>query len=120
MSKKVLVRIRLDLSGTEADRFLSVKRHLGVKNDTEVVRVLVNRYWRSNKEELQPSLQHFNLDEHGVLVLDRALKPPRIIEVFFKPDGTVECELCESKKCRHIQFALSIPKVAEIFERRQV
>jgi len=118
MSKKPLVRLRLDLSGTEADQFLSVKHHLGVKNDTEVVRVLVNRYWRDNKEELQPTLQHFNLDEHGVMILDRSVEPPRIIQVFFKPDGTADCELCESKRCRHIQFALSIPKVAEVLERR--
>ena len=118
MSKKPLVRIRLDLSGTEANHFLSVKRHLGVKNDTEVVRVLLNRYWRDHKEELKPTLQHFNLDEHGVMALDHTFKPPRIIQVVFKPDGTADCELCESKRCRHIQFALSIPKVAEILERR--
>lgn len=118
MTKKPLVRIRLDLTGSEADQFLSVKRHLGVKNDTEVVRVLVNHYWRDNKEELQPTLQHFNLDENGVMILDHSFEPPRIIQVFFKPDGTAECELCESKTCRHIQFALSLPKVAEILERR--
>jgi len=118
MSKKPLVRIRLDFNGSEADQFLSIKQHLGVKNDTEVVRVLINRYWRDHKEELKPTLQHFNLDEHGVMILDSSLNPPRIIQVFFKPDGTADCELCESKTCRHIQFALSIPKVAEILERR--
>ena len=117
--RKPTIRLRLDLFGSEGNRFLSIKEHMGVKNDTEVVRVLVNRYWREHKEELEPTLQHYNLNEEGCLILDRAFQPPRIIQVFFKPDGTAECELCESQHCRHIQFALSIPAVTDILSKRR-
>lgn len=118
MTKKRIVRLRLDFEGVEADRFLSIREFLGVKNDTEVVRALVNQYWRDHKEELSPSLQHFNINEKGVMVLDPSLNPPRgrIIQVYFTPDG-IECELCETKPCRHIAYALTIPKVIEIIEK---
>lgn len=90
-----------------------------MKNDTEVVRSLMNWFWREHKEELRPPLEHFNLDEEGVLILDRTLDPPRgrIIQVFFKPDGP-DCELCESRRCRHIEFALSLPQVQEILREK--
>lgn len=112
------VRIRLDLEDDEANRFLRVKEHLGVKNDTEVVRLLLSRYWREHKEELLPPLEHFNLNEQGVLILDRTFRPkPRIIEVYFKPEGA-QCEYCGSNKCRHVEFALSLPDVQEILRKK--
>ena len=113
------IRLRMDLQGLEAEHFQLIKRFLGVKNDTEVVRVLLSQYWREHQEELEPVLKHFNLNEEGVLILDPSYNPPRIIQVFFKPDGTVECELCESQHCRHIQFALTIPEVTEILSKRR-
>jgi len=113
------IRLRMDLDGVEAEHFKFIKRFLGVKNDTEVVRVLLRQYWRQHKEELEPSLQHFNLNEEGVMILDHSFTPPRIIQVSFTPDGTAECELCDSPTCRHIQFALSIPEVTEILSKRR-
>lgn len=108
-----IIRIRLDLKNIEAKRFLTVKEYLGLKNDTEVIRSLINRYWREHRDEFLQRLTHFNLNEEGVLVLDRTLQPERIVHVDFRPEGAW-CEHCESMKCRHVEFALGIPKVQAI------
>jgi Arc/MetJ-type ribon-helix-helix transcriptional regulator len=81
----------------------------------DAVRRLLSEYHR--KEELLPSIEHFNLNEEGVLVLDRTLQPERIVQIFFKPEGPW-CEHCESMKCRHVEFALDIPKVQDILQKK--
>lgn len=69
----------------------------------------------------QPVLEHFNLNEEGVRVLDRSLANQtsrgRIIDVYFKPDKAF-CEYCESTSCRHVRFALSLPEVQKILRRK--
>ena len=64
-----------------------------------------------------PPLEHFNLDEQGVRVLDRTLRNGtvrgRIIDVYFKPDSAW-CEYCESTRCQHVKFALDLPEVQKI------
>jgi len=46
MRQKVLllskVPIRIDFEGTEAEKFRVVKQHLGLKQNTEVIRVLIS------------------------------------------------------------------------------
>ncbi|MDI6905246.1 MAG: hypothetical protein QMD13_07155 [Candidatus Bathyarchaeia archaeon] len=65
----------------------------------------------------QPVLEHFNISEHGVRILDRTLanrtSRGRIIDVYFRPDNAW-CEHCQSTDCRHVEFALNIPKVRKI------
>ena len=66
----------------------------------------------------EPSqLEHFNISEHGVRILDRSLgngvSKGRIIDVYFKPDKVL-CEYCGSDNCKHVEFALNIPKVRKI------
>jgi hypothetical protein len=64
-----------------------------------------------------PTLEHFNIDEQGVRILDRSLANTtsngRIIDVYFRPDNAW-CEYCQTTGCRHIEFALSIPEVRKI------
>jgi len=64
-----------------------------------------------------PQLEHFNISENGVRILDRSLgngvSKGRIVDVYFKPDR-VTCEYCQSTNCEHVEFALSIPKVRQI------
>ncbi len=64
-----------------------------------------------------PQLEHFNICETGVRILDRTLangtSRGRIIDVYFKPEG-IWCEHCGTDNCRHVQFALTIPKIREI------
>lgn len=108
------IKIYLRLEGDSADRFSRIKDYMGLKADTEVLRSLINWFWREHREELQPTLEHFNLNEDGVMVLDRDLK--RVVQVYFKPD-TVVCELCGAS-CRHIEFALSLPEVHKILREK--
>ena len=113
MEKGAKIHLRLDRETT--DRFLQIKNYLGLKNDTEVCRVAINYYWRDHQEQFQLKLEHFNLNEHGVLILDRELQG--IFQVFFNPDAIL-CEHCVTKNCRHIKFALSIPAVQEILRKK--
>jgi hypothetical protein len=69
-----------------------------------------------------PPVEHFNISENGVRILDRTIKngvsKGRIIDVYFRPDG-VWCDYCQAKDCRHIQFALTVPKIKEILEKKR-
>jgi hypothetical protein len=64
-----------------------------------------------------PTLEHFNLDEYGVRILDRSLtnqtSKGKIIDVYFRPEGVL-CDWCRTNSCRHVQFALSLPGVQKI------
>ena len=113
------LRIYLRADGDTAERFTQIKEHLGLKNDTEVLRSLINWYWRENQEKLQPALEHFNICEEGVRVLDRTLDKPRgrVIDVYFKPDKAW-CEYCESTRCQHVKFALDLPEVQKILHEK--
>jgi hypothetical protein len=68
-----------------------------------------------------PTLEHFNLSEDGVRVLDRSLANEhsrgRIIDVYFKPENAW-CEFCESTSCKHVEFALSLPEVQKILREK--
>jgi len=69
-----------------------------------------------------PPLEHFNICEHGVRILDRTLangiSNGRIIDVYFRPEGAF-CEYCQTDNCKHIQFALTIPKIREIIWKKR-
>lgn len=86
--------VRLKLTGEMAHRFEVVKNKHQFKSNTDLVRLLINKEYDSLSETSFP-LEHFNLDENGVLIRDPALNPPRgrIIQVFFKPDGPECCGL---------------------------
>jgi hypothetical protein len=118
---KDVMRIYLRAEGEIAQRFLRIKEHLGLKNDTEVMRVLINWYWKEHHHELQPLLEHFNISEEGIQILDRTLADKnskgRIINVHFKPDK-VWCEHCESTVCQHVRYALELPEVQEILRKK--
>jgi hypothetical protein len=66
-------------------------------------------------------MEHFNLDENGVKILDRGLiskNSPhgRIVDVHFKPNKAW-CVFDESDHCKHIDYALSLPVVQEILQK---
>jgi DNA-directed RNA polymerase subunit RPC12/RpoP len=61
-------------------------------------------------------LEHFNLDENGVKILDRSIgKDGWIVEVAFKQNRAY-CSYHHSSRCNHIEFALSLPEVQEILK----
>ena len=103
-----------------------IKRGIrGYKSRAEFIKEAI----RKRSEELKtfqpmpelPPLEHFNIDQQGVRVLDRTLASQtssgRIIDVYFKPDN-VWCEYCQSSGCRHTKFALNLPAVQEILNKK--
>lgn len=68
------------------------------------------------KPEL-PVLEHFNVSESGVRVLDRALAnhstSGRIVDIYFRPAG-IWCDYCQADSCRHIDFALTVPSIQSV------
>ena len=70
----------------------------------------------------QPTLEHFNLSENGVRILDRSLanttSKGRIIDVYFRPEG-IWCDHCQTSNCRHIQFALTVPTIQNVILKKR-
>ena len=60
--------------------------------------------------ETRPALEHFNVYEDHVTVIDHRRRT--LADIYFR-DGNVYCELCEEKECEHVQYALSIPKIEQ-------
>jgi len=103
-----------------------IKRGIrGYKSRSEFIKEAI----RKRFEELQavqplpklPPLEHFNVNEEGVRILDRTLATKtssgRIIDVYFKPD-LVWCDYCQSSSCQHTKFALKLPAVQEILNKK--
>ncbi|MGA2386953.1 MAG: ribbon-helix-helix domain-containing protein [Candidatus Bathyarchaeia archaeon] len=103
-----------------------IKRGIrGYKSRSEFIKEAI----RKRFEDLQtaqpmpklPPLEHFNVDEEGVRILDRTLATKtsggRIIDVYFKPDS-VFCDYCQSSNCRHTKFAQELPAVQEILGKK--
>jgi len=66
----------------------------------------------ANQEVL---LEHFNLNEDGVRVLDPSLN--WIVDVYFKPNKAW-CSYCESENCNHVKFALGLEEVQKILKKK--
>ena len=68
-----------------------------------------------------PQLEHFNISENGVRILDRTLTSTtskgRIIDVYFKQEK-VWCENCDATSCQHVKFAMNIPEVQKILQEK--
>jgi hypothetical protein len=67
-------------------------------------------------------MKHFNLDENGVKVLDKALASEhsprgRILDIFFK-DKRAWCQYDDSLDCKHVEYALGLPVVQEILKKK--
>lgn len=82
----------------------------------EAIRELLRKYEKLTRT--LPRLEHYNIDNDGVRILDRTLATEtspngRIIDVYFKPQG-IFCDYDQTACCDHVEFALNIPKVQEI------
>ena len=67
----------------------------------------------SEKQEVL--MEHFNLNEDGVRILDHNLH--WIVDVHFKPHKAY-CSYCESESCNHVNFALGLPEVQKILKKK--
>ena len=94
---------------------------MGYKSRAEFIKEAIREKLRTIPREIleQLSLEHFNICEEGVRVLDRNLDKPRgrIIDIYFKPENAW-CEYCESTSCKHVKFALSLPEVQKILKEK--
>jgi Arc/MetJ-type ribon-helix-helix transcriptional regulator len=97
----------------------------GYKSRAEFIKEAIRKRFEELKtSQLMPQLpplEHFNLSEQGVRILDRTLASKtskgRIIDVYFKPDN-VWCDYCQSSSCQHVKFALDLPAVQEILDKK--
>jgi len=108
-------KIYLRLHGELKDRFLEIKALLGLENDTEVCRSIINDYWMRNRDKFPPKLRHFNLNPQGILVLDPEVD--RLIQIYIKPDS-IHCGHCNVSNCKHTAFALSQPDVQKLLQKK--
>jgi len=94
---------------------------MGYKSRAEFIKEAIREKLRTIPREVleQLSLEHFNICEDGVRVLDRTIDKPRgrIIDIYFKPENAW-CEYCESPSCKHVNFALTLPEVQKILRRK--
>ena len=120
-SDHVTVKIPKELTD-EMDKLIGA---LGFRSRGEIakeaIRQLLNHYKESLASPELPKLEHFNISEEGIRILDRTLangvSRGRIIDVYIKPNNAW-CEYCEATNCRHVKFALSIPEVQKILHEK--
>ena len=51
--KSEVLKVYLRADGEIATRLMKIREHLGLKNYTEVLRALINYYWREHEEEIE-------------------------------------------------------------------
>ena len=121
-SDHVTVKIPKELTD-EMDKLIGA---LGFRSRGEIAKEAIRQLLSHYKENLAspelPKLEHFNISENGVRILDRTLangiSRGRIIDVYFKPEG-VWCDYCQTSSCRHIQFALTVPAIQEVILKKR-
>ena len=97
----------------------------GYKSRSEFIKEAIRRRFEElNVAQPMPKLsmlEHFNTDENGVKVVDRAFASKtsmgKVIQVYLKPD-LVWCSDCQTSSCRHTEFALELPVVQEILAKK--
>jgi hypothetical protein len=118
------ISLQRDLVDT-IENFIKAHSEMGYKSladfATDAIREKCEKLGVFNPQMIGPPLEHFNISERGVRVLDRTLgngtARGRIIDVYFKPEKVL-CEYCDSSSCRHVQFALNIPAVQKIVQEK--
>ena len=105
------LEIRVILKGTLVERFDQIQEKLGITSRAEVLRHLITIYPLP-----PPRFVHINTYDDHATVKDNVLE--RNVDVYFKADDEVFCELCGLKDCHHIEFVLSLPQVQRILDDR--
>jgi len=116
------VRIPAELLD-EVEKFLKddLARREGYNSKAQFITDAIREYLHRYKST-RPRLEHMNVYENRVTILDRELERyGRIVDVFLKKD-TDEivypyCSYCRSNDCLHVDFAFEIPKVRETLQK---
>ena len=66
----------------------------------------------------KPPLEHFNLNEDGVIIIDRIIQPgkERLIQIYFKPEGIL-CEYHNTNDCYHIRYAYTKEDIKKVLRK---
>ena len=105
--------VRLRMTGEMAKRFNTIKKKHQFKQNTDLVRMLINKEFE--EIALLHPLEHFNTYEDHITIRDNELG--RYIDIWPK-DGKLWCEHCEKTRCRHIRFVTRLPDIMETLEKR--
>lgn len=110
----VTVKIPQDLID-EMDNLIG--KH-GFRSRGEIAKEAIRQLMFTYKKQvpLLPPFEHFNLNEHGVRIVDRNLN--RIVDISIKPKG-IWCQYCEATDCRHIEFALSTTEIQSVIRKKR-
>ena len=101
-----------------ADEIDKIVGLMGFRSRAEFVKEAIRKLLMEYKEK--PPLEHFNLNENGVVVIDRIAIPNRdlYVQIYFKPEGIL-CEYHNSSNCYHIKYALSKPDIQKVIQKHR-
>jgi hypothetical protein len=119
MATDNIFRLNILLKGESANRFTQIMRFLGLENDTEAIRTIINWYYRQYENELcapPKSMWHLNLESNGVLIWDPDVR--KAVQVSFGQHG-IFCQYDNSDYCRHIKFAISKPDIQDVIRKHR-
>ena len=119
------VSLHKDLVGT-IEEYIKTHPEMGYKSladfATDAIREKCEKLGIFLPKPELPVLEHFNLGDSGVRILDRSLASKstsgKIIDIYFKPEG-IWCSHCQADSCRHIDFALTVPTIEEVVDKKR-
>jgi Arc/MetJ-type ribon-helix-helix transcriptional regulator len=113
-----------DFKGVSLKRELveEVERFIQEYRQYKSVADLVHEAVRVRMEDIRKSyekmarFQQLNSDDNGVKIWDS--KSRQLAEIQLKPNG-IRCSLDDADTCEHIMFALSIPEIRALIQKRR-
>ena len=115
---KIVKTIHVRLTEDEEKIFNAVSNFLRLRNDAEVIRFLISKFYNENKDKMTPPYEHLNLDEKGVKVIDNTGSRRFVADIYFRPEG-IWCDYCQASICPHIDFALKQEDVIRVVRKRR-
>jgi len=110
-------QVRVVFNGEMKDRFEAVKKHYGMQNNADVIRLLVTEEFEKLGFRLpKPRFDHFNLGEEGVKITDDEIH--QIVDIYFRREG-IYCNYDNASDCEHIKFALTVPEIQRVVRARK-
>ena len=89
-------------------------KRLGISSISQFV---TNALIKQLEELRQESMEHVNMYDDHVKIMDRKLgKMGRIVSVYFKREGKPYCDYCGESDCIHVQFAWELPEARKVLE----
>ena len=119
MTKETTEKLNVHLKGDVAEKFNRIKDFLGLEQDTEAIRALITWYYKQHEKDLSgppKTMWHLNLNDQGVIIWDPFIQQG--VQITFTPKG-ICCTYDDKDDCKHIQFALSQPKIQDAIRKKR-